>query len=406
MPNPKAFFYGGGLLLGGALVITLLLSYLSTERPLAKADTEEEVDHHDAHQHADHEEDLLKLTREQIEQMKLEFHQASPGDLLRSLSTRGKIILHPDGLAHIIPKVPGVALEARKNIGNAVKVNEVMALLESRDMADIKAAYLAALSKERLAASALKREDKLYQEKVSSEQDYLNAKSMREEALINVQLSKQKLEAFGLSEEEVDYLAGQKDPDLRLYQIRSPIDGVVIMRHLTKGEFVDNTTPIYEVADLKTVWVEIGIYPKDLHSIKEGQMVEVIASDSHASSKARLIYVSPLVADETITAKAVAELDNPEGMWRPGVFVKVDIATEKIPLPLVIPQEAVQNSEDKDFVFVVTPQGIRRTFVKLGQADSVNVEILSGLNPGEQYVANKTFLLKAELGKSSAEHEH
>jgi membrane fusion protein, heavy metal efflux system len=160
------------------------------------------------------------------------------------------------------------------------------------------------------------------------------------------------------------------------------------------------------VADLRTVWVEIGIYPKDLYRVKEGQMVEVVVPVENKGSQARLIYVSPIVADETITAKAVAELDNPQGIWRPGVFVKVNIATEKISLPLVIPKEAVQNSDGRDFVFIVTAEGFEKRFIKLGQSDNENVEVLSGLNPGEQYVANKTFLLKAELGKSGAEHEH
>ena len=353
-----------------------------------------------------HGENTVKLTEEKIQQMGLKFQTAGPGNLLLTLSTRGKIIIHPDHLAHIIPKSAGVAREVNKNIGDFVRIGDIMAVLESRDMADVKASYLAALSKKRLAASSLKREEKLYKEKVSAGQDYLNAKNVYEESIISVQLARQKLRAFGLENEEIDQLANQNDPDLRLYQIRSPFDGAVIMRHITKGEFVENTTTIYQIADLSRVWVDIGIYPKDLYKVKEGQMVEVVVPVENKGSQAKLIYVSPIVADETITAKAVAELDNPQGFWRPGVFVKVNIATEKISLPLVIPKEAIQNSDGRDFVFVVTPEGFERRYIKLGQTDNENNEVISGLNPGDQYVTNKTFLLKAELGKSSAEHEH
>jgi len=168
----------------------------------------------------------------------------------------------------------------------------------------------------------------------------------------------------------------------------------------------ENTTTIYQIADLSRVWVDIGIYPKDLYKVKEGQMVEVVVPVENKGSQAKLIYVSPIVADETITAKAVAELDNPQGIWRPGVFVKVNIATEKISLPLVIPKEAIQNIDGRDFAFVVTPEGFERRFIKIGQSDNENVEVVSGLNPGDQYVADKTFLLKAELGKTGAKHEH
>lgn len=366
---------------------------------VAEAEPEKKEEHH--------EETTVKLSEAQIQEMGLTYRAASTGNLSLTVSTRGKIILHPDRLAHIIPKVSGVAREANKNIGNDVHVGEVMAVLESHDMADLKASYLAALSKKRLATSALEREEKLYLERVSSGQDYLNAKNVYEEASINVQLGRQKLRAFGLDDEEINLLADQHDPDLRLYEIRSPIDGTVIMRHIIKGEFVENTTTIYEVADLSTVWVEIGIYPKDLHRVKEGQMIEVAMprEGNATASQARLIYVSPIVGEETITAKAVAELDNPQGIWRPGVFVKVNIATEEASLPIVIPNDAIQNSEGRDFAFVVMPEGFEKRFIKVGLCDSENSEVLSGLNAGEQYVANKTFLLKAELGKSSVEDD-
>lgn len=416
----KIFSYGFALLLGVAIASIISLYWEDFTSPFsipktppveqtektAYADhpaTEKEKHSEEEQPHA---ENIVKLSEEQIQQMGLKFRIAGPGDLLFTLSTRGKIILQPDHLAHVIPKVSGMAREANKNIGNFVRENEVMAVLESRDMADIKASYLAALSEQRLAVSTLEREERLYKEKVSAGQDFLNAKNIYEKAVINVQLSWQKLRAFGISDEEINQLTSQKVPDLRLYQIRSPIDGTVIMRHITKGEFIENTTTIYEVANLSTVWVEIGIYPKDLYRVKEGQQVEVVVPAENKGSQARLIYVSPIIADDTITAKAIAELDNPQGLWRPGVFVKVNIATERASLPLVIPKEAVQNNDGKDFVFVVAADGFERRFVKLGQSDNENVEIVAGLNSGERYVANKTFLLKAELGKSSAEHEH
>jgi cobalt-zinc-cadmium efflux system membrane fusion protein len=353
-----------------------------------------------------HDDHVVKLSENQIRQMGLQTRTVGPGTLFLTISTPAKIILQPNRLAHIIPKISGIARQADKNIGDFVRAGEIMAVLESHDMADIKAGYLAALSKERLAASVLNREEKLYQEKVSPAQDYMNAKNNYEEALINVQLTKQKLRSFGLNNQEISDLGNQNDPDLRLYHIPSPIDGTVIMRHITYGEFIENNKTIYEVADLKKVWVEIGIYPKDLYQVKVGQLIEVEIPGENRSSQARIIYVSPIVAEETITAKAIAELDNSQGTWHPGTFVKANIMTEKMDVPLVITKEAIQSSEGQIFVFVVTPEGFEKRMIKLGLSDQDHVQILSGLKPGDQYVANKSFLLKAELGKSTAEHEH
>ncbi len=407
MPNQKSLLYGLPIFFGALAIF--FASLYGKDKSKQSADHEnkelaiaEEHSHEETHE----EENTLILTDEQIRQLGLSYQIAGPGELLLTLPVRGKIILHPDLLAHIIPKVSGIAREATKNIGNEVQRGEVMAVLESRDMADTKANFLAALSKNRLATSTLKREERLYREKISPEQDYLNAKNSFEESLINLQLARQNLKAFGLDDNEIDQLVKQTDPDLRLYTIRSPLDGTVIMRHITRGEYIENTSVIYEVADLSHVWVEIGIYPKDLFRVKPGQMVEISTPIENKQAQAKLIYVSPIVADETIAAKAVAELDNSQGLWRPGVFVKATIATDKISRPLIISKNAIQSSEGKDFVFIVTPKGFEKRFIKLGLSDHENAEILSGMLPGEKYVANKTFLLKAELGKSSAEHEH
>lgn len=416
----KAIFYILALIAGGLLAFYVIFQWetiynqvYEVRIPSSTLNTDsefsEEHDHskrENDHSEHEHEEDLIILSKEQMDDMKLETRTAGPGILSLALSTTGKIILHPDHLAHIIPKISGVAITANKNIGDLVKLNEIMAILESQSMADIKAAYLGALSKQRLSISSLQREELLFKEKITSEQDFLNAKNIFEESAINVQLTRQKLLAFGLSNDEINDLESQKLPELSLYPIRSPINGVVIMRHITKGEFIENTTPIYEVANLTTVWVEIGIYPKELSRVEEGQMVEVVNPLDQTTSQARLIFVSPLVKDETITAKAVAELKNEKGLWRPGVFVKVNISTGKMSKSLVIPREAIQSSEEKDFIFIVTPNGIERRFITIGMSDDKNSEVLSGLQQGEEYIFNKTFLLKAELGKEGVEHEH
>lgn len=349
---------------------------------------------------------IVKISPEKNKEINLKIDTAKPGTLQLSLSTRGKITLDPDRVAHIIPKVSGVAKETKKNIGNSVRTGEVIAVLESQEIADLKAAYLAALSKEKLAASTLEREEKLNQKKITPKQDYLNAKNSHEEARINLQLAAQKLRAIGLLENEVQFLSDHDAPDLRRYEIRSPIDGTVTMRHITKGEYIDNTAIIYELADLNNLWVEMAIYPKDLDKVKEGQQVEILhPNEDTASTPAKLIYVSPVITEETITAKAIADLSNTQGLFRPGTFVKVNIATEKVPCSVIVPKESVQQMDGGDFMFTCTEGGFEKCPVQIGLSDQKNVEILSGLEPGKPYAANNTFLLKAEMNKDLVEDD-
>jgi cobalt-zinc-cadmium efflux system membrane fusion protein len=378
-------------------------------------DHDHDHDHSHGHSHGhshdhgggEHEHDnQLHLKDEEIKKMGITINEAKPGEITQTLSTRGVIILHPDNLAHILPKISGVAKEAKKNIGDSVKQGEVIAVLESREMADAKAAYLASLEKQQLAQTLLDRETRLKEKKVSAEQDYITAKSSLEETKINTHLTRQKLRAFGLLDDEIELLEKEQDPDLRLYEIRSPIDGTVINRHITKGEFIENTATIYEIANLDKVWVEIGIYPKDLSAVNNGQMVDISLPGDGLSTQAKIIYVSPIIKEETITSKAVAEIPNPERKWRPGTFVKVNIVTNTSKAPVVVPKEAVQNIDNQDVVFVLNDEGFEKRNVETGLRDDKSVEIKKGLNPGEKYASNETFMLKAELGKESVEHEH
>jgi cobalt-zinc-cadmium efflux system membrane fusion protein len=388
------------ILVGGLVLWTFKPSSPKKEQNLELA--EAEIRHVEEHG----EDKLIAMSADQISMLDIQLQQTGPGNLSIVVSTRGKITLQPDQLAHILPKVSGVAKEAMKNVGDEVKQGDILAIIESREMAEIKANFLASVEKEKLALSLLEREKTLYDKKISAKQDYLNAKSAYQETKINVQLGTQKLQAFGINESEINTLSDQDQPNLRLYEVRAPIDGVIIKRHITKGEFVEDTTTIYEVANLSRVWVEIGIYPKDILKVKKGQTVLVKLPVSGKETEAKIIYVSPIVEDETITSEAVAEIDNPNRDWLPGTFVQVSIDTENIEASIVVPKDSIQEIDGESVVFVRTPEGFQKRAVKLGRVDHENAEIISGLNVGEEFAVTNTFLLKAELGKSEAEHTH
>lgn len=359
----------------------------------------EPLEHEHEHVHEDEEHsNLIEMDESKAKSHGITIRSAGPGKLEMQLASRGKIILHPDNVAHILPKISGVVTEARKNRGDSVEAGEVIAVLESREMAETKANYLATFEKEKFSKSLFDREDRLYQKKVSSEQDFLNASSAWQDAKIQLQLAKQKLIALGLDDHNLE-------TDLRFYEIRSPIKGTVIARDITYGEYVEERTPIYAIADLSRVWVEVGIYQKDFPHVKAGQVAEISLSDADQKATGKIIYVSPIIDDDTITAKAVVELDNANGEWKPGSFVTAKIKTQGIEIPVAISEKAVQMLEGEPIVFIRKGQGFEKTAVRLGRSDGDNVEIIAGIEPGTPYACTNSFLLKADLGKDSVEHE-
>ena len=236
-------------------------------------------------------------------------------------------------------------------------------------------------------------------------QDYLNARNAHQEAKIRMDLSHQKLHALGHDEDMIKaYDKATLAETLRFHEIRSPLAGRVIGRELTLGEYVDTAHTAFIIADLSVVWVETAIAPADLPFVKEGQTANITSAGGKASGK--LIFVSPVIDPETRSAKAIIELDNKEGTWRPGEFANAAIATSSQEAELIVPKEAIQSINGKPAVFVRTEHGFEKRDVTTGREDSKHVEIISGLTSGEQIATANTFTLKAELGKAEAEHEH
>lgn len=344
---------------------------------------------------------LIHISDEEISKLRLTTNEIGPQKLTLLLPTRGKIVLHPDKQASIVTKMSGIVKEIKKNLGENVYAEEIVAVLESQEMAEAKANFLSALSKEKYRQTIFNREKQLYNKKISSAQEYFTAETDYEKALIDTSTAKQKLKALGLSQDEIELFMLDENAELRIYEVKAPIDGKVINRSITRGEFVESGATLYEIVHLDPIWVEIGIYPQDLFKVKEGQMVSVYLPSGELISEGKMIYISPKISDETFISTAIAELSNKQGAWRPGMFVNVDIKAGEILADLAVPKSALQTISGQSCLFIRKTEGFEKRFVKLGYQDAKYVEILSGLERGEQCVANQAFLLKAEMGKDS-----
>src|SRR3990172_9177732 len=196
----------------------------------------ETSDHQDSEKKETQKEKAVRLSEEERKEFGIEVAQAGPGVLQISISLPGEIESNADRLAHIVSRLPGAVREVRKTLGDPVRRGEVMAVIESKDLADMGSLYLAARERVKLAEANFNREEDLWKKKISSEQEYLQAKQALAEANIDMRTAIQKLHAVGFSEEYIERLQARPSNALTRYEITAPFEGTVIEKHVALGE--------------------------------------------------------------------------------------------------------------------------------------------------------------------------
>ena len=181
---------------------------------------------------------------------------------------------------------------------------------------------------------------------------------------------------------------------------------MVIEKHLSLGEAVKEDAAVFTVSDLGQVWAEINVPAKDLPLVRVGEKVSIKATAFDASAQGTITFVGALIGEQTRMAKARVVLANPQGAWRPGLFVNVEVIASETAVPVSVASDAIQSVGDKPVVFVKVKDGFVAQPVQLGRSDGKRVEVLQGLQAGAAYAAAGSFVVKSELGKASAEHTH
>ena len=398
MKYKKAIIIAIVLLAG---ILTLVIFKSDSGHTDCDGDAHAQLEEHDEHEEGHKEGLVIELSKEQIAELGIELATAIGGKIDVYVNLPGEVAINADRMAHIVPRVSGIVGEVKKKLGDAVKAGEVMAMIRSRDLADAKAGYLAAIERYDLAKTIFEREEKLWKEKISSEQDYLDAKKGFAEAKIEMRSVEQKLHAIGFSEEYLEKLPLEQESQLTKFEITAPFDGTVIDKHITLGELVSDDADVFVVADLSSVWVDLHVYPKDLMKVKKGQKVIISAGQTIPDTEATISYVGPVVGAESRTALARVVLPNSTGVFRPGLFVTAKVAIDNVEAGVIVSKDAVQNLDGKKCVFTKDEHGFEPSFVNLGQSNAGFVQVTSGLDPGQQYVTKGAFELKAKIATSS-----
>lgn len=197
----------------------------------------------------------------------------------------------------------------------------------------------------------------------------------------------------------------ESNQSLTTFELKAPIAGTIIDRQLALGEFASEQKPAFIVADLSTVWVDLAVYKRDFARVRVGDTVVIDPEDGGAAVETAVTYVSPLGSSETQSSLARAVVAN-SGQLRPGLFVSAQLLLAKKPAAVAVKLTALQMLEGRNVVFVRQGERFEAREVELGARDNEHVEIVFGLLAGDIYAAKNSFVVKAELGKGSAAHEH
>lgn len=198
----------------------------------------------------------------------------------------------------------------------------------------------------------------------------------------------------------------ESNESLAPYSVISQMSGTVIQKNVNPGEVVAEEDLLYTVADLSTVWIDLNVHRQDFNRLKVGQEVLVKMDKESPAVKSRISYLSPIGAENTQTMLARIVVPNPAGLWRPGLYVDGQVTLQVEEVPMAISEEAIQTLDGKEVVFVQEDNAFEAREVELGLRDGEWAEVLSGVGPGDVYCSGNSFIIKAEIGKGEAKHEH
>lgn len=424
----------------------------------------------------------LQVPDEMRRRSEIQILKAGPQVLSKKLVFPGQIALDQDKYVHIVPPLAGRAVEVLKHVGEKVAKGEVLAVIHSRELSDLrlqrvllqqkssrerflwqreesqrqallsllkllrqgqdpeaihnqllkaplgeaKSLILTAFADLRLARQKMQRERELSQAKLASQEDTQTARTEYENALSHYRgvveeavlqresagvLQRQSLQAVeseqAALEQKLKILqVGPGKEGSARYELRSPISGVVTQKHLSMGESVGVDSEVFVIADLSIVWAEMLVPDTQLEQVGLGQRVRVISQNRKREAFGVISHNSPVVDPETRRAEAHAHIANSDGFWRPGMFVSVEVLTDARRVPVAVARSAIQSFRDWQVVFAQFGETFEVRPLELGEEDETWVEVKSGLSPGQPYAALNSFVLKAELGKSAASHDH
>ena len=317
------------------------------------------------------------------------------------LAVTGTITYDANLVSHIGSRTPGRVVELRADLGDAVKSGQVLAVLESPEVGQVRSEEREAEELLAIAQENFDREQRLETQGISSRKELLDAEADLRRTEAALRSARERLRVLG---------AGHGNGGE--FGLTAPFAGVVVERQVTRGGMADPEDQLFVIADLSRVWVLLNVFERDLATVRVGQTVQVTTSAWPGRAFAgRIVYLGAVLDTATRTIQARIEVPNRDGALRPGMFATARIsASGEGPTMPVIPRDAVQELEGETVVFVPNdhPGEFRAQAVVVGAPVGADmVSIVSGLAIGDMIVVSGAFMLRSELAKGEiGEHGH
>lgn len=278
----------------------------------------------------------------------------------------------------------GRVVEIRARLGDEVSKGQLLLRIHSPDLAQAIADYQKARADEILARRSLERAELLYSHGALAGKEREQAQDVEEKAKVDVRTTAERIRLLGGSTEELS----------PIIEVRAPAAGTIVAQNITGGAGVksmDNSPDLFTIADLSRVWVVCDVYENNLAQVRVGDFAEVrLNAYPDRKLRGRVSNISSLLDPATRTAKVRLELDNPGRLMRPGMFASAVFVSQNTQTRLFVPTSAILRLHDKDWIFQpVGGKAFRRVEIQGGTASGDGAqEVLGGVRPGEQIVAN------------------
>ncbi|MBU0713802.1 MAG: efflux RND transporter periplasmic adaptor subunit [Verrucomicrobia bacterium] len=332
--------------------------------------------------------------------------KVSKQTLAHSIEVSGEIRLNENESAHISPRIDGVIYAVRFDLGAKVAKGDVLFEIDSVELGNALNEYKKFQALADIARQTFEREKKLYDQKISSEQDMLTARAELEKSAADCQAAEHKLDVIGVNNQDLaGFLKDGPGRQAARLSVRSPISGTVIERHAAVGEVATAGKDVMLLSNLDTVWGWLNIYERDMAPLAarqaKGEKLPVritVQAFPDMVFAGDINYLAATMREESRTVSARAIVQNRDGLLRPGMFCKATISVDAGVVALALPKAAVLSDEGQSFVFKHLKDDLYiRSVVTVGRENDGLVEIREGLSEGDLVVVEGAFILKSDV---------
>ncbi len=351
---------------------------------------------------------VVPLSQDAIERAGIVVAPVASGTSATEIRLPG--VVEPNAYRQVVvtPLVGGRVTKVSLALGDRVRRGQTLAEIYSPALAEAQTRYVSAQAMLDAHDRELLRTQKLVEIGAASRQELEKIHAEHAAQTAAVQSVRSQLELLGVSASALEKMAPGHSVSATT-NVPAPIDGVVTERGANVGLNVDTATKLFTVVDLSTVWVVADVYEKDFSRVRVGTDAAVTTSAyPDLRLRGRVSYIDPRVSTETRTAKVRVEVPNPRGELRLGMYADVMVTGASGASMPMVPRIAVQNVGERTVVYLANPREpgkFTEREVRLGQTSGEQVEVVSGVQPGDMVVAEGSFFVRAErerLGLRSA----